>query len=140
MPSVKASFKLKDSDIIKLDDQLKRIGDGVEDVVNEHLHTVTGKQMADSITQFIPVSKKGKRHAKHSKWWEQKDYNLGVEISNSIRGKRSFYYLYYVATGTGTSYRNGKRDFMQEGVDKAYDKIVNSLTEKLEEHIERGLK
>lgn len=139
MPSARAKFSLNDTDIATLQGKISQIGSRAEGVVNDHLHKVTGQQMAEGITKFIPVSKKGRRHAKHNKWWTQKDYNLAVEIGNSTAGKRSFYYLYYVVTGTGTSYKHGKRDFMQEGLDKNYSKIVDDLFEELDRFIERSL-
>ena len=56
-----------------------------------------------------------------------------------LRVDYSFYYLYYVVTGTGTSYEKGKRDFMSKGLEAKYDEIVETLFEELDEYIERGL-
>lgn len=141
MPVSRSDFSLKYTDIERLQNSIAQIGHTSESVINEHLHNVTGEQMVEGITRYIPVSKKGKRHAKYNKWWEQSDYNLAVAIENSLKGKRgtSFYYLYYVITGTGTSYMYGKRDFMEQGLNKNYDKIVNSLFDELMKHIERGI-
>lgn len=139
MPGIKARFSLKDTDIVKLNNAISQLGTDAENVINEHMHNVTGKQMAEGITRFIPVSKKGTRHAKNNKWWKQTNYNMAVEISNNSSGKRSFYYLYYVATGTGTSRSYGKRDFMEQGMNAEYDKIVDSLMKKLTSAIERRL-
>lgn len=141
MPGIKARFDLKDADVVKLKNAISQLGTDAENVINEHMHNVTGKQMVEGITRFIPVSEKGTRHAKYSKWWKQTNYNLAVEIENSDAGKRktSFYYLYYVATGTGSNRSYGKRDFMEQGINAEYDKIVDSLMEKLTDTIERRL-
>ena len=140
MLGAKARFSLNDTDIVRLNNAVSQIGSGAEGIINDHLHRVTGQQMAEGITKYIPVSKKGKRHAKSNKWWTQKNYNLAVEISNSTSGKRSFYYLYYVITGTGTSYKRGKRDFMAKGLEANYSKIVDDLMAELTKYIERGLR
>ena len=141
MASVTSRFDMKIEDIERLQRSIMAIGNGAEKIINQHVHTVTAEQIVEGATRFIPVSKKGKRHAKRNKWWEQKNYNLATAIETSQKGRRgtSFYYLYYVVTGTGTSYEKGKRDFMSKGLETKYDEIVETLFEELDEYIERGL-
>lgn len=139
MPSIKANFSLKDEDVERVRKAIKRVGYTSEEVINNYLHNVAGEKISKSITRFIPVSKRKKVHAKDSKWSEQKNHNMAVTISNKTTGKKSFYYLYYVATGTGTSKRNGKNDFMKKGMDKEYNNIVNGLIEELSTNIEKEM-
>lgn len=141
MPSISSKFTLRDTDIERLKSSISNCGESSERVINDYLHNKGGKKITDSITRFIPVSKKGKRHAKNSKWYAQDDYNLAVNISNSLEGKRgtSFYYLYYVATGTGTSRKKGSNKFMDKGMDKVYDQVVDELLDELGKNIEREM-
>ena len=123
MPSIKAEFSFNDEDFERVKQSIKRLGDSSEEVINNYLHNVAGEDITESITNYIPVSKKGNRHAKHNNWNEQENYNLAVTIGNKSSGKKSFYYLYYVATGTGTSVPSKKKtgvggvDFMKKGID-----------------------
>lgn len=142
MPNIKSSFSLKDTDIEKIRKAISRVGETSEEVVNNYLHNKAGKNITKSITQFIPKSpRKNVIHARGSNWSEQDNYNLAVSISNSTRGSRgkSFYYLYYVATGTGTNEEKGARDFMSKGMDKEYNNIVNGIIDELNKNIEKEM-
>lgn len=140
MPSIKSNFSLKDDDIKRIQQSILKCGETSEEVINDYLHNVAGEKITKSITRFIPVSKRDKVHAKNSKWNEQKNYNLAVNISNKTSGKNSFYYLYYVATGTGTSKKNGPNDFMKKGMDQEYNNVVNDLVNELEKNIDKEMK
>lgn len=139
MPSVKTNFSLKDKDIERIRLAMVRCGETSESVINDYLHNVAGTKLTRSITKFIPVSKRNKQHAKSSKWHEQANYNKAVSISNSLKGSRgtSFYYLYYVVTGTGTNRKKGARDFMEKGMNLEHNNIVEGLVEELDRYIER---
>lgn len=141
MPSVKTEFGFKDDDFERIKQAIKRVGDTSENVINKYLHNVAGSNITKSITPFIPKSERGKIHARNSKWSEQDNYNLAVSISNSLKGKRgtSFYYLYYVVTGTGTNYKKGARDFMEQGLNKEYNNVVDGLLEELSTNIEKEM-
>lgn len=141
MPSIKSNFSLKAEDIDKVSQAILRVGTTSEEVINNYLHDVAGKDITKSITRFIPVSKKGKRHAKHSNWSEQENFNMAVSISNSLKGSRgsSFYYLYYVVTGTGTSKKKGANDFMEKGMNQEYNNIVKGLIDTLDKNIEKEM-
>lgn len=131
--SANIKFVLKDSDIEKVQEAIVKYGENSESVLNNFLHTKASDQLVRSITNYIPVSKNGDYHAKSHKWYEVANYNLTIEISNSLAGKRgtSFYYLYYVLTGTGTSKKKGETDFFQLGIDAQYDNIVNEMLDLL---------
>lgn len=142
MPSFKTNFSLNYEDVERIQQAILRCGSTSEDVINDYLHNKAGDIIIQSITKFIPRSKVNKVHAKDSKWHEQTNYNLAVNIANSTKGKRdkSFYYLYYVATGTGTSRKNGPNDFMSKGLDKEYDNIVNGVIDELLKNINKEMK
>lgn len=141
MPLASTKFELNDEEIEKLKQAILNCGVSSEKVINNYLHTRGSERITNSVTRFIPVSKKGKRHAKKSKWHTQTNYNLAVEISNDLKGKRgtSFYYLYYVVTGTGTSKRKGSNDFMEKGLNKEHVTIVNELIEEVDKNIEKEM-
>lgn len=143
MPSIKSRFVLKDEDIKRLNSAILRCGTESEKALNDYLHNVAGEKIAKSITRFLPRSAVNKsNHAKDSVWWEQENYNLAVNISNSLKGKRgtSFYYLYYVATCTGTNKKKGANEFMEKGMEAEHDNIVNGLLDALKEKIDKELK
>lgn len=140
MPSIKSNFSLKDEDVKRIQQFIVKCGNTSEEVINDYIHNEAGERITKGITRFIPVSKRNKVHAKNSKWSEQKNYNLAVNISNKTSGKNSFYYLYYVATGTGTSKKNGPNDFMKKGMDQEYNNVVNGLINELEKNINKEMK
>lgn len=142
MPSIKTNFKLKDSDIERIQKAIIQCGDSAEEKINDYLKNVGGEKIATGISKFIPRSNRNKTHAKTSKWWKQLNYNLAVVVENNNAGKRntSFYYLYYPATGTGTSKKKGKNDFMGRGLNSEYQTLVNGLINELDENIEKEMK
>lgn len=147
MPKAKTEFGFNYEDFERYKEAVKRVGATSEGVINNYLHNTAGKNIAKSIDQFIPEAKVDETHkfipikAKGNKWSEQDNYNLAVGISNSLKGKRgtSFYYLYYVATGTGTNARKGPRNFMEDGLNEEYNNIVNGLVEELSTNIEKEM-
>lgn len=140
MPTIKTRFSLKTEDIERFNEAIKRCGTSSEGAINEYLHGSAGETIARGITKFIPRSDRNKVHARDSKWYTQSNFNLAVGVANSIKGKNSAYYLYYVATGTGTSKKNGPNDFMEKGLEKEYDNVVNGVIQKLLENIDKELK
>lgn len=142
MPIIKQNFELDYSDCKKLEEITLKIKDGVENTINNCLKDIVSPKITKSVTNFIPKSEKGKRHAKENKWYELKYYNLAFVLSNSLRGKRktSFYYLYYPATGTGNSYKKGPNDFLGKGVAKGKNNAVTDLLNALNKKIEEEMK
>ena len=143
MPSIKSNFGIKETDIERIRQSILRVGETSENVINDYLHKTAGKNIIKSITPHIPRSeRKNVIHARNSNWSNQENFNLAVSISNSLKGKRgsSFYYLYYVVTGTGTNKKKGARDFMSKGLDEEYNNIVKGLLNELDKNIEKELK
>lgn len=143
MPSIKTNFSFKDSDVEKIKQAINGFGITSERVINKYLHGVAGENITKRITNYIPRSpRKNVIHAQNSKWSEQENFNLAVKIGNSLKGVRgtSFYYLYYVITGTGTNNKKGARDFMEQGLNAEYDNVVNGIINELDKNIEKELK
>ena len=138
MPSIKSNFTIKYDDFNKIQEKILKLGFESENAINEYVHNPAAQQLISSATKELPVSKKGKQHAKKNIWYEKNDYNLAVNISNNLKGKRgsSFYYLYYVATGLGTSTEKGPNDFLERGTNKIYSKLIDGLINQLEKKIE----
>lgn len=141
MPTIKTQFSFKTEDIDRLNEVISRCGKKSERIINDYLHNVAGEKITRSITnsKFFPRSKRNKIHAQDTKWYEQTNFNLAVGIENNTSGKKSAYYLYYVATGTGTSAKKGPNDFMLDGLDKEYNNVVNGIIEKLLENVDKEM-
>lgn len=136
MATVKGTFSLKDEDVNKIKEAIKDCGEYSEKVINDYLHNVGGENIAKSITNFLPRSNRNKVHAKDKKWYKQSNYNLSVSIENASK----FYYLYYVATGTGTSKMNEPNSFMEDGLEKESSNVVNGIVNELINNINKELK
>lgn len=141
MPLIKEKFELKYDDIQRLKQSLINFQGDKEKTINDCLEKISGPKVIKSVTDFLPVSKKGKRHAKDNEWYELQYYNLSFVLSNNLKGKRgtSFYYLYYPATGTGNSYKKGKKEFLTKGFYKVYDNVIEDLLSALNKKIEEDL-
>lgn len=130
----KAKFEIKDEDIKKITELIKKVPQNAESTINNYLHNTGKDKIVKSITNFIPVSRNFKKHAKTSKWSKTDNFNLAVQISNV--GK--FYYLYFPLTGTGTSNNKNPNDFFTKGMDIVYDDVVSEMLNELENNILKG--
>ena len=140
-------FRYNYDDFIKLQEAIKKYPGSSEEAINEYLRNKGSRNLIDSTTFYIPVSKTGKHHAKSNNWYNIDYKNLEVDISNSLEGTRktgSFYYLYYVSTFTGTSDPSKRKtgvggiDFFEEGADKVYPIVKDELLNILETKIKEG--
>ncbi len=141
MPRNRVEFQLRFEDVERINQAIANAGHTAEKSINVYLHGIGAYVIADEITKFMPRSVVDKIHAKDSEWWEIQPFNLAVEISNSLKGKRgtSFYYLYYPSTGTGTSKRKGRNLFMEQGLKSKQDTIVNGMIEAILKNIDNAM-
>ena len=130
----KINFELKREDVEKIKKMIESVPQNAEDTINNYLHEIGKKKLINSITNYIPVSPKTNIHAKESKWYKTKDFNLAVQISNA----RKFYYIYFPLTATGTSVNNSPNDFFTKGVDEIYDDVVSEMLEELKNNLLLG--
>jgi hypothetical protein len=126
-------FELDYSALEELGDKFKRIPGNVENIINSYLHKDGATQTVNQIVNLIPVSKKTKgQHAKTSNPLRSKPMNLGFEIVP----KKRFNYLVFPDRGLGTSHGENPQDFMQRGLSKS----INDIMEGLNSHIDQYLK
>lgn len=127
-------FSIKDEDVKRIKNSIQKFNGDAENVINKYLEKEAKKKIINSIVDFIPVSKekypsqKGKIHAKTSKPL------TGKRISNltlKINTKKEFNYLYFPQMAQGTSKGKQPNDFMEKGIDKVYDNVVNEMLDKL---------
>lgn len=122
-------------DIDKLVENISKIPNKSEQVINTTLKSKSAPMAMNSIQVDIPVSPKTKRHAHSNKALQVKYGNLEF----TIRPKRSFDYIKYPDLGIGTSKNNPPKHFMKKGLQKAEPKIVKDLNEKVINEINKTL-
>lgn len=127
-------FSMKYEDVEKIKDSIQKFDGDAESVINKYLEKEAKNKIINSIVDFIPVSKEkypsqiGKIHAKHSKPLTGKRIaNLTLKINT----KKDFNYLYFPQMAEGTSKGKQPNDFMEKGIDKVYDNVVNQMLDRL---------
>ena len=98
------------------------------------MHNEGKTKIVNSITNFIPVSPRTNKHAKTSKWYETKDFNLALQIKNA----RKFYYIYFPLTATGTSEKKQPNDYFTKGINKVYDDVVSEMLTEIQNDLLKG--
>lgn len=129
----KIEFSIKENDLERIKEAIIDFGDNAENVINECLANEVKNTLITSITNFIPVSKKNKKHAKTSN-------PLQGDVRNNltlwIRTKPKFNYLYFPQNAEGQSRNNSPNDFMEKGINNEYDNVVNTILDKLQNRLE----
>lgn len=155
MPVIKEKFSLNYADVNKLNNAIMKLQGDKEKTINDHLQKRTAPRVIKSVTDFLPVAKNKYYsfypHARDAEWYKVTYYNLSFVLANNLKGKniskttqnkgarKSFYYLYYPATGTGNSYKKDSNEFLIDGINKVYDSVVEDLITALSEKIEEEL-
>lgn len=133
------NFQIKQEDIIRLQEAMMRFGDESESTINDYFMGIGANIGVRAITSLLPTSGrtwKGKgKPAKSSNPFQSDFVNLGF----SIRSKKKYNYLYFPDQGSGTSLKNNPLEFMDKGLDKVYDDIVDGLLKGLKIKIEEEL-
>lgn len=119
-------------DMEKIKEAIEKLPYNTEKTINDYLRNEGEKILIDEITNKIPISKKGKKHAKTHKWFQSKFYNLSIVVTTASQ----YYYLYFVNEGSGTSKKGNYVDFFEDGGEKASKKITEGLIKKLDENLE----
>lgn len=130
----KVSFQMKQEDVEKIKLLLESVPENAENTINNYLHNTAKGKLTKSITNYIPKSPKTTIHAKENKWYETKDFNLAVQISNA----RKFYYIYFPLTATGTSINKSPNDFFTKGVERVYEDVVGEMMEEIKNNLLGG--
>ncbi|KYG90035.1 hypothetical protein A0U40_09840 [[Bacillus] sp. KCTC 13219] len=93
------------------------------------------------MTNLLPVSKVNKKHAKKSKWYAHEMPNLQLIVKSrggAANRRGSFGYLVFPDEGRGPS-NPVAQDFSGWAMERATPKILDALSEGLNELLEEGL-
>ncbi len=134
-------FQIDYQDIDRLLQRVSHLGDKAEKTINEVLHTFGVKKVVRDITKEMPISKRQKRHAKLSTWSKIEAGNLEfvVKAAGGAANKPgSFGYIVFPNEGRGPSNPLEQR-FMETGLYKATNPIMDELSKTIEERITKEL-
>lgn len=121
-------FELNDGDINKLITTIQNYSGNAEKAIGNYLENELPDIAKPSIQNLIPVSDRNKKHAKNSApFTEDMEGNLSIYIHT----KKAYHYLYFPDEGEGTSKGQEPHYFMEEGMERKYDEIVNGLLDSL---------
>ena len=129
----KTVYKLDYADVSRINNAIAKCDGDVEIRINNYLKTTGKDKITKSITNLLPISKKGKRHAKTHRWFNYRMYNLALVIGVSS----SYHYLYYPFMAEGTSKKKTPNDFLGDGVYNVYDEIVDDMVTELDNYYEK---
>lgn len=124
-------FEMKQEDLNKIEESILEYGENSEKVINDYLNSVAKNKFMTAIKDYMPVSNRNKNHAKTSNSIDSISYNLALVIKT----KSKFNYLYFPQTGEGTSKGKNPNDFMEKGINKEYDNVINGMLDRLQNRI-----
>lgn len=119
----KVDFKLKQEDVDRFVARVEAFPGSIEVKVNDYLHNTAAPLVKDAIVDYLPISRKGKKHAKANEAFEVVQVNMGFVI----RTEKHFNYLYFPDQGEGTSKKNQPQEFMTRGLNQVYEEIVDGM-------------
>lgn len=126
-------FEVDYEQIRRLEENMKRIPNESERVINDTLHDFGVRTAVEEITRLMPVSDRNKQHAKNSKWHTADLNNLSFTIKTrggAANRLGSFGYLIFPEEGRGSSNPLEQR-FARDGMKYATPKILKKIEEKL---------
>lgn len=126
----RAIFTIDDNDMLTIQQRIKEFQGDAEKTINDFLMNEASETFKTSIINFIPVSKAKKR--KHAKTSDPLEHKQERNLELIIKTKTKYNYLYFPQNAEGTSKHNAPNDFVQKGVDREYDNVINSLLDKLQ--------
>ncbi|MCV9886240.1 hypothetical protein [Metabacillus halosaccharovorans] len=127
-------FELDYKDFEKLQEKFKKIPDEVEKTINSFLHKQGVEIMTNDVLANMPISNRNKRHARQSKPLTSVNFNLGFEL----KPKPRFRYLVFPDKALGTSINSTAKEFMEKGLNKSTQKIINGLNEQIDQKIKEA--
>ncbi|MGQ4666527.1 hypothetical protein ACUIJN_11915 [Metabacillus halosaccharovorans] len=127
-------FELDYKDLEKLQEKFKKVPDEVEKTINSFLHKQGVEIMINDVLADMPISERNKRHARQSKPLTSVNFNLGFEL----KPKPRFRYLVFPDKALGTSINNTAEEFMEKGLNKSTQKIINGLNEQIDQKIKEA--
>ena len=124
----RVQFYLTENDINRLVDAIREYGSGAEDIIANSLKNEVYDILEYGIESLIPVSEKGKTHAKYN---TPLMGDLESKTSLKIRTQKNRQYLYFPDEGEGTSKGQIPHDFMYGGVEGKHRDAVNIILDNL---------
>lgn len=122
-------FNIKDVDVLRLENAMKKYPKESEIVFNQYLHETAFSKFNKSIVHLIPVSaRKNVPHAKFMEPLTSYNGNLLIRIGN----KREVPWLHFTNDGSGTSRKKAPLNFMSRGVDNETETVIDEMIYKLE--------
>lgn len=121
-------FSIHDDDIDKLITQIQAFQGNAEEAIGDYLENTLPGIAKPSIQNLIPVSDRNKPHAKYSRPFTE---DMDGRLSISIHTTKKWHYLYFPDEGEGTSKGQAPHNFMEEGIEKEYDTIINGILDSL---------
>ena len=117
----------------KLAEAMAKIPSKSEEVVNRVLLVRGTKEVMQAIIGFMPVSKREKRHAKHSNPLKERMFNLGFDIvakGGAAKNKGSFGYLVFPNEGRGP-HNPVAQEFFERGLASREEIILDYVIDEL---------
>ena len=115
-------FYIEKEDAARLQEKFRQFPGDVEKAVNDVLHQIGGPLIIQNIKSYMPASSKSLSHI---------NSNLAVEVNATKKYK----YLYFPNDGSNTIHHHGGKWFMERGVEKSEEKIVDAICDRLEDAI-----
>lgn len=125
-------FMSNANDIHKLATKISRMGENTEAIINNYLRTRAPEKIIPSIIGLIPVSERKKKHAKTSDPLKHQNFNLSVVVKEK---QKTTPYLHFPNDGTGTSEGKTPKEFMEKGLEKVKDSMINDMLNELSNNI-----
>lgn len=124
-------FTLNDEDIKKIQAVISESKVNAEKVINNYLRTKAPEEIIPSIVGLMPVSERKKKHAKTSDPLKYENYNLSIVVKT----RSPYWYLQFPNDATGTSERKAPKEFMEKGLEKVKDSMINDMLNELSNNI-----
>ncbi len=125
-------WRIDFSGLDTLQAKLQKIPGQGEEALNRVLHGEGVERTKESIKNLIPVSdwkgrSRGKKHARDAHSLRSQNINLGF----IIRPKPAFNYLVFPDLGIGQSKRKNPEEFMDKGLERNVQRLIQDMEEEL---------
>lgn len=134
-------FQLESKDLEALEEKLTQLPGEGEAAINSMLHGESARTVMNQVVEFLPVSRRNKKHAKYSNPFRISTFNLGFQIvtkGGAANSPGSFGYLVFPDEGRGN--RNPReQNFTGRAIAAQRPRIMNRLLEALTNRIEEVL-
>ncbi|MGE6313406.1 hypothetical protein ACQKD6_23675 [Bacillus cereus] len=131
-----ANYDMDFSSFESLQNNIKKLPDVAETVINRELGKTIAPIMEKSILGLVPISDRDKPHAK---LYKSLNADTRENLTLTIKPKSKFNYLVFPDLAIGTSKNKSPLNFMEYGVDKKAEQAAEELNKALIEEINKKL-